>query len=37
MIRQVTGVGATGLLLVAVLYHPGIAAVASDFSEKEQR
>lgn len=26
MIRQVIGVGATGLLLVAVLYHPGIAA-----------
>jgi hypothetical protein len=26
MIRQVTGVGATGLLLVAVLYHPVIAA-----------
>ena len=25
MIRQVIGVGATGLLLVAVLYHPGIA------------
>jgi len=26
MIRQVIGVGATGLLLVAALYHPGIAA-----------
>jgi hypothetical protein len=26
MIRQVTGVSATGLLLVAVLYYPGIAA-----------
>jgi hypothetical protein len=26
MIRQVIGLGATGLLLVAVLYHPGIAA-----------
>ena len=26
MIRNMTGVGATGLLLVAVLYHPGIAA-----------
>src|SRR6185436_3121667 len=26
MIRQVKGIGATGLLLVAVLYHPGIVA-----------
>jgi len=26
MIRHMTGVGMTGLLLVAVLYHPGIAA-----------
>ena len=26
MIRQVKGIGATGLLLVAILYHPGIVA-----------
>jgi hypothetical protein len=26
MIRQVKGIGATGLLIVAVLYHPGIVA-----------
>ena len=35
MIRHMTGVGATGLLLVAVLYHPGIAA-AHGGTEMEQ-
>ena len=35
MIRQVIGVGATGLLLVAVLYHPGIAA-AHDGADMKQ-
>ena len=35
MISQMIGVGATGLLLVAVLYHPGIAA-AHGGAEMEQ-